>query len=119
MFLMILLSPILENCASAATAVTFEIPAAGVAGQKIGLKVHSEEALPASSFYRVELECPKKPEGARVALEMGYPASDIVFDRAGRYECVAQVGIVTKSSCAGASYKPLGEHNFVIEIGEN
>lgn len=118
LLMIFLIWSILAVCASAADAppAVFEMPDMGVAGQKIQLKVQTSEPLPASSFYRVELECPKKPENAAIATEMGYPQSDVVFNTPGRYECIAQLGIITRSSCASARYKSLGEFNFSIEI---
>lgn len=111
-----LIWPISANCASHAEKTFIDMPSLGVAGQKTRLKAHTAVQLPASSFYRVDIECPVKPAGAIVAGEMGYPYSDIVFSREGNYECVVNLGILSKSSCAGVQYKSLGDFNFSIEI---
>lgn len=114
----VLLLPVSANCASkpAKNSTNLEAPASGVVGEKIEVKMRTAESLPASSFYRVEIECPAKPEGAAVTGEMGYPSSELTFSKEGRYECIANLGIVTKSSCAGAQYKSLGDFDFAIDI---
>lgn len=72
--------------------------------------------LPASSFYRLELECPEKPAGAIITQEMGYPASDLIFSREGSYHCIVNFGILSKGSCAGVQYKALDQYHFSINI---
>lgn len=92
------------------------MPGTGHAGEKISLHTQTNVPLPASSFYRVEVECPDKPEGALVTGEMGYPVSDLLFSKEGSYTCVVSLGILSKSSCAAVQYKALGDRDFKIEI---
>ena len=110
--------PISVNCASLKieSSAGANMPGKGVAGQKVHLILETSEDLPASSFYRVEVDCPRKPEGAEIKTETGYPESEIVFSKPGTYGCSVDFGILTKSSCAGVNYKELGKFDFNIEI---
>ncbi len=99
--------------------VKISLPERCIAGQKIELKLESPAELPASSFYRVEIDCPKKPAGANITSLAGYPVSEIQFSAAGEYQCDVEIGIVTKNSCAGASYRKLSSHRFKIEAIKN
>ena len=114
-FLCLLFLFIYASYASAA-AVTVHAPASCEEGDKISLNAYVAVPLPASSFYRVNLYCPKKPDNARIRAEMGYPASDLVFDTAGDYECELEIGILSKSSCAGVQYRPIGKGEFKINV---
>lgn len=86
------------------------------AKEKILIKVSTDNELPASSFYRVDISCPKGPTGAGVEVLSGWPESEMRFPETGVYECEAEIGIVTKQSCAGAKYAKLGTHKFAIEV---
>lgn len=113
-----LLFPISVKCASVANekGISVEAPRSGSVGAKIPIRAHIGTPLPASSFYRTEVECPGKPEGSIVTGEMGYPVSDVIFSAAGLYRCILSLGIITRSSCAATRYIPLGDLEFVIEI---
>lgn len=87
-----------------------------VAGQKMLLKTRSNGAVPASSFYRVNFECPGRPDKGEAIIEAGYPESDIIFTLPGLYECEAELGMVTKSSCAGVQYRRLKVKKFSVSV---
>lgn len=96
--------------------ISVEAPRSGVAGAKIPIKANTATPLPASSFYRIAVDCPDKPEGALVSGEMGYSVSDVIFSADGLYRCILSLGILTRSSCATTTYSPLEEVEFTIEI---
>ncbi|MDE5831748.1 MAG: hypothetical protein K2H64_01970 [Desulfovibrio sp.] len=87
-----------------------------VAGGKTILAASDPGELPASSFYRVEFDCPVKPDSAKIDFSGGYPSSDVIFSSPGYYECEAELGVVTKSSCAGVQYSPLLKKSFKITV---
>lgn len=117
-FLMLLVLPIPANCASILFNQASQAEVEGIckAGEKFTVTFQTAEPLPASSFYRVEIDCPIKPSGAEITTEAGYPASDMVFSIPGHYECAAELGIVTKSSCAGVKYRPLALRKFSLDV---
>lgn len=101
--------------ASSADDARLDMPETCAAGEKVVLKATAGRALPASSFFRVNLNCPDLPDGG-LRFESGYPESDVIFTKPGSYECQAELGIVSKSSCAGVSYFPIYARDFLIKV---
>lgn len=104
------------NARASGSLVKFDFPEVCRVGEKAILKIAVAHELPASSFYRTSFECGVRPEGGDVSVLEGYPDSDVVFGKAGKYECVAEAGILTKSSCGGVAYRSLGKRAFVVEV---
>lgn len=102
------------QCQAAGFAV--EVPSVCKVNEKIIAHISTDTQLPASSFFRLELDCPRKPEGAKAVALMGYPESVISFSLPGEYECELEAGFVTKSSCAGAHYQKLGMRKLVFTV---
>lgn len=93
-----------------------ELPDSCVAGTKTQITIKGAAPLPASSFYRVDINCPVKPAKGAISMQTGYPVSDITFSEPGLYECGLEIGILTKSSCAGVQYRELGRSEFKVTV---
>lgn len=94
--------------------VSVHLPSTCIAGKTCKVKVEIAEPLPASSFYRVSLEC--QAASSEIKILPGYPESDIEFSSPGIYQCFLESGILTKSSCAGVTYKMLDKKDFEITV---
>lgn len=103
---------------TARSATELIAPETGIAGETILIKITTDADLPASSFFRADIECPVKPEGAKIDILAGWPESEMKVSKPGIYECSAEIGVVTKGSCAGATYKSLTNEKFRIEVGK-
>lgn len=92
------------------------VPQTVAVGKAAYVKIETDVELPASSFFRVEAACPVRPQGADVKVLAGFPETDLRFSMPGHYECEAEAGIVTKSSCAAVTYRKLASRKFVINV---